>query len=595
MPEYRRVAFKPGDHSTSLALTSDGRLIPRGDVVDPEVDHNWDGTDGLRDLGRDLVVTDWAEPAGYVLDGWGGIHAFGSATPATPAGSYTAGQDVWRALVMDPAGNGNGYKLRSNGTIVAFGPSPPTALTGPSLAPAIARDLEVEWATKKAMVLDGWGVVHAVNGATKAAGYSFYQRGWDIARALDVVDWAAGHFVVLDGFGGVWTTTAGPELFGAPYWRGWDIARDVVFETTSPSVFRVLDGQGGIHKVEASTAPTVSVVEPADEDAGTAGNQVTSTTRPTVAWSYDDAEGDTADRYELRIFTDAQYGAGGFDPSTSDATYERTFDDTRVDRHEVTEALANDTYRAYVRARERGTGLWSAWANRQWTQVAVRYAAPTLAATAQPATARVQLVVSGAVPAGAETVEVEASYDAGGTWEQVRTHSDAERAAANPVTLWDREAPLNTAALYRARYISADPHVDGDWSAHQPATIDAEGYWLSVPESGDDPDRVKVSTIRLGRHVEAHTAWPIGAVEAVVVHDGVAVRGHTANLALEVLSAAERATIDGLLDDGRPLLMRDHLGRRIYAAITDGVGIAPVRVLDDQVDLSLTEVARPAV
>ena len=38
---------------------------------------------------------------GYVLDGWGGLHAVngaGAPTPVTPAGSYTPGNDIFNAV-----------------------------------------------------------------------------------------------------------------------------------------------------------------------------------------------------------------------------------------------------------------------------------------------------------------------------------------------------------------------------------------------------------------------------------------------------------------------------------------------------------------
>src|SRR5436305_1419768 len=65
---------------------------------------------GLSSLGfgvaRAVVLAPWAsrfDPAGYVLDAYGGLHEFGDAPVATQAPRF--GAPVARAVVLDPTSN----------------------------------------------------------------------------------------------------------------------------------------------------------------------------------------------------------------------------------------------------------------------------------------------------------------------------------------------------------------------------------------------------------------------------------------------------------------------------------------------------------
>ena len=152
------------------------------------------------DIARDIAVM--PDGAGYVvLDGWGGLHRFGSATslPRQPVASYWRGWDIARRVAITSTGAGVG-------------------------------------------ILDGWGGLHSAGDApTEVAAY---WSGWDIARGLAFTPDNLGTYV-LDGWGGV--HTAGSATYaGAPYWFGWDIARDI---ETGPggAGYAVLAAFGSIH------------------------------------------------------------------------------------------------------------------------------------------------------------------------------------------------------------------------------------------------------------------------------------------------------------------------------------------------------------
>jgi len=163
------------------------------------------------DIARDLAVM--PDGDGYVvLDGWGGVHRFGSARTDLPAGKtlYWRGWDIARSVAIAP--DGGGYA-----------------------------------------VLDGWGGVHTA-GSVRAAGLPYW-RGWDIARAVSISP--SGGVYTLDGWGGVHAATGSPSVrtLRSPYWRGRDRARDVMVLAGGRGV-AVLDAYGTVHV--RGEAPEVS-------------------------------------------------------------------------------------------------------------------------------------------------------------------------------------------------------------------------------------------------------------------------------------------------------------------------------------------------
>ncbi|MCL4294020.1 MAG: S8 family serine peptidase [Acidimicrobiia bacterium] len=180
---------------------------------------------------------------GYVLDGWGGLHAFGiGGNPKPPPVSgapYWPGWDIARSLVLLSDGTG-GYVLDGWGGVhrISVGGSalpPPVAGVGYTRGRDLARGLAVVDAASGGLELLGSGrlvpfrVGDGVAAASPRGGP--YWGAWDIARSVALLPGSAGGYV-LDGWGGVHPVALGaaaapPRPTGAPYWRGWDIARGV--------------------------------------------------------------------------------------------------------------------------------------------------------------------------------------------------------------------------------------------------------------------------------------------------------------------------------------------------------------------------------
>lgn len=117
-------------------------------------------------------------------------------------------------------------------------------------------------------------------------------------------------------------------------------------------------------------APTVS---------GPSGS-VTTTAQPTVSWTHNaGTDGSGQVYYRVRVFSAAQYGAGGFDPSASPAVWD-SGDVLSGAASASTGVLPNGgTYKAYVYTigQVNGANQWSPWAAGPVFTINITVAAPT--------------------------------------------------------------------------------------------------------------------------------------------------------------------------------------------------------------------------
>jgi DNA-binding beta-propeller fold protein YncE len=174
------------------------------------------------DAARDIDVM--PDGQGYVvLDEYGLVYKFGSATSADTVGSlsmgYFPGQDTARSIAVMP--DGKGYLiLLGSGTILKFG----SAATG-----AIGGLGQVQW-------------------------------GDDFGRSIAVMPDGKG-YVVLDKFGGVnkfGSALQGPVAAGStPYW-GTDLGRDITIVAAFGGAFGyyVVDAWGGVNGTAGLAART---------------------------------------------------------------------------------------------------------------------------------------------------------------------------------------------------------------------------------------------------------------------------------------------------------------------------------------------------
>ncbi len=155
----RGVALLPGSSTAGYMLLGDGTITPFGGAPPVQDVATW-----TWDIARAIVLRADGK-GGYVLDGWGGIHAFAIGTnpqppPATVTG-YWPGRDIARSIVL--RGNTGGYTLDGQGGIHPFAigtnPKPPAVSganywTGYDVAAALARGVN------GGVVLDSYGATH---------------------------------------------------------------------------------------------------------------------------------------------------------------------------------------------------------------------------------------------------------------------------------------------------------------------------------------------------------------------------------------------------------------------------------------------------
>jgi hypothetical protein len=90
------------------------------------------------------------------------------------------------------------------------------------------------------------------------------------------------------------------------------------------------------------TKPVVTVSQPT----GT----ITNTNRPLTQWANSlDSDGGSQTKYEVKIFSSAQYTAGGFDPATSLPVVTSGEVSSSSLSYQIPGVLSNDSYRAYIR------------------------------------------------------------------------------------------------------------------------------------------------------------------------------------------------------------------------------------------------------
>jgi hypothetical protein len=227
----------------------------------------WGCPVALRQPGRAVA----ANPIGgyYVLNGDGRVYAYGA---APYGGSAAFGFEIARDIAVMP--DGRGYVILDGfGGVHPFGtatnlPLPTTYWPGWD----IARGVAITADGKGVVVVDGWGGVHTSGSAAGLPLPSTYWPGWDIARrvALSAPDGVHSTGVwVLDGWGSVHVSGTAGVYPTTSYWKGWDIARGLAVDPQGNG-WAVLDGWGVVHGTGSMRSGTFAGYAPADRWRGLA-------------------------------------------------------------------------------------------------------------------------------------------------------------------------------------------------------------------------------------------------------------------------------------------------------------------------------------
>jgi hypothetical protein len=243
----------------------------------------------------------------------------------------------------------------------------------------------------------------------------------------------------------------------------------------------------------AKPVATVTAVTP---DPYTASNIVP------ISWTRTlDADGGAQSRYWVKVFTAAQYGAGGFNPETS-TPYWESGNTVSGATSTSTDVLANSTtYRAYVKIAQtvNGASHWSDWAFDQFAVSVTTSDVLTVVPVASDGTASITVTVNRNTGSAAwDFVEVQRSTDAGATWSDVRgaTYVDAT-GHANTFNVTDYETANGQSTLYRARAtrLVSDLPIAGEWVQSTPAVSwSSDLCWIKAPS---DPSLNQAAKLRI--------------------------------------------------------------------------------------------------
>lgn len=359
-----------------------------------------------------------------------------------------------------------------------------------------------------------------------------------------------------------WQIPAGALAAGTTYYVSVQVYKSMNFSGQS-GLPAYASAWAASKKFTTNQAPVTVVTAPADP--------TTNSTTPTVIWTYSDPEGNPQTAYQVRVFTAAQYGIGGFDPAVSPATYD-SGEVATADLSKVIPALANATYRAYVRTKD-SDGNYSAWAFKQWVQNVVAPTAPYLA-VAQVANTSDILITYNRAAAGPvpDFVKIErGETDLYGTvvWTPVRggdyqamDFSGAGGAGGVLKTITDREALPNVQVQYR---VTVYDQLVGDVAASAPTvlpiTLSVKKVWVKLPklysaqDSFNDNQSFPVEQVwlPLPKNKQRTVHRPLGRALPVVVR-GLS-QGKSGALSFLVQSKAKYDAIDRLLDRNVTLLI----------------------------------------
>ena len=201
----------------------------------------------------------------------------------------------------------------------------------------------------------------------------------------------------------------------------------------------------------------------------------TTTTRPTVSWAYSDADNDAQTVYRVKVFSAAQYGAGGFDPETAAATWDSGELFGNAGQAVVGADLVNGvTYKAYVKTGQAwptGVPWYSAWAlSAAFTMSLVPPPTPRLSVTSDSAVPAVRNLLQVLADLNVLTADQSSSEVAVGSWPGLvnmaaptRTTAQAKSGVAS--TLMSSSA-AGTMSMTTASGTSGFPVRPGDqWTA----------------------------------------------------------------------------------------------------------------------------------
>jgi hypothetical protein len=361
----------------------------------------------------------------------------------------------------------------------------------------------------------------------------------------------------------------GPYYAAAPDGAAWDQDRvdSVRVQVTD---YKGDGARGFVYElyvdVDLASQPSASVTSPS--------GSVTDTSVPEVAWEFSDTDGDAQSYYQVKVFTEAQYTASGFNPDETTPAWnsgEVNGSDTSVT---VGAYLINGAHRAYVRVAKdvNGSPFWSAWDFESFTIALTPPTTPSVSATFDATFNRVALDAVGASPGvfDSQVFAIERSTDEL-TWVAVRDASDLPPNSTYLAAIYDYEAPRGGTVYYRARAIGTQGtnEVASDWSSSASVTVTNDGTWWWKAVAAPSLNRGNVRVLdSLTEQVEEDLGVfrPKGRSTALVVAGSI--YGRDGSYKVATTGDSEWDGVYALLRHQGVILVQDPFGGDKYVRIT---------------------------
>lgn len=368
------------------------------------------------------------------------------------------------------------------------------------------------------------------------------------------------------------TGTTRPNLNGTP-WTPAMVDALIVFVLAYYNAFGSVSPSWQVAELYADVVynerPVGTVTAP------TEGSTLTTTNAPTVSWTYSDPESDAQERFRVKVFTAAQYGAGGFDPETSPAFYDSGDVVSSATSHALPPLDNSTTYRAYVKVGDATpvgyAAKWSAWDSNTFTINITPPGVPTVSAPTYSTVTHAMSgnVTSGTIPATGtgHRFRLERSIDGGTTWRAVRGFTAKQfgtgTGGAGTVVAWvDYELPRGATAIYRARSTAevSALSLTSAWSASTAGVLAVKaGCWNL--KSPSDPTKNLIGVNATPQRLRSVSKIPTAVFAAQgrrepIVHQGVAQAKAFDAIEFFLASDAELAAFEALRTRREPLLLQ---------------------------------------
>jgi hypothetical protein len=618
-----RVRLNPADPTQGYKLWSSG-LVQSIGTAPPVV---WDVPETFSATSaRDLVIIDWLTPSGYILSHTGRVFDFGGVSPAVGY-QNTGNFHIWRRLVMNPFGNGAGYEMDFNGRIYRFGSVLPPNVGGDAgtnsfgLAGGInwfgdwARDLHMDWATKRYAILHGRGIIYSPSFSITydPADTRPLQDTRDLYRFLMFVNPqipvgdTAGYLGTYTGR--IFGFNAAEHIRPFPIWPDRDVAVGGEVKSDGragrPLILRIEHRDGPHREITVSSPPDLNWIGPT----GT----ITTTNRPEAQWEFLDAEGDAPALTRIRLFRDDQYLAGGFDPATSVALEEWSITDAATFSVTPSFDLRNDTYRFYGWTRDSAGEDSGDWEMVQFTVNVTPPPTPSIIAAADPDSWLIHLTVSAGVGTAnglaalieyTDDPDVANVVDSDGLWQPVVGATAVPYPTSGPKVVEhdDWQAPFNRSRRYRARTVQVSPRITGGLSSVASDIVVTDEWVLSDPSTGAAMEVLVRPPFTYTRDSGTAVHRTLGRTTAVATRLGI--RSAEFDLIVATEDREEFEALEDLVTGGTTLQLRDPYRRSLFTSIVgtisttmQEIGPAPDETTEfafaHEHTLTLAEVARP--